>query len=272
MRVTDTLLCLLLLSVLSCGHPSRRRSAIGGTVEVVVAKMDLRSGKVVGEAVLDTRTIQRADLTEEMVLATEQPEVNGAMMLEDLKRGRILTWSVLTDDQARWRQSKSVPVQARAFVLPLPHQPGVTRRVQPADHVDVLAVLPDPITGAQNARTLLRDVIVLNTGGADWIPGTLIRTIDKPRDSVTLLVLPGEAQILALAQRVGRLSLALANPQAYPGEDKRYVPKPLTVQELLEGKRAKELFRQRRRSFQRVPIIRSPAVPPRGWRPSPTYP
>lgn len=71
------------------------------------------------------------------------------------------------------------------------------------DHVDVLAVVTDPESKRQVAVTLLQNVVVL--ANASPAPG-------EPRQ-LSLLVIPEEAQLLAIAKAAGSLSATLRNPE-----------------------------------------------------------
>ena len=70
------------------------------------------------------------------------------------------------------------------------------------DHVDIVAVVTDPDSKKQIAVTLLQNVVVL----ANASPAA-----GEPRQ-LTLLVIPEEAQLLAVAKAAGSLSATLRNP------------------------------------------------------------
>ena len=66
------------------------------------------------------------------------------------------------------------------------------------------------------------------------------------------MVLPEEAAIVSLAQKVGRVSVSLRRP------DSLALPKPapVTVKDLLEGKRAEAARQQRYKTIQKIKIVR----------------
>jgi pilus assembly protein CpaB len=101
--------------------------------------------------------------------------------------------------------------------------------------------------------TLLQNVIVLATG--EITGSTNVQALDKDsRDynSVTVMVLPEEAEIIILASQLGALQLSLRNPEDIGGEEERA---RATIETLLTGERVKALKRKRERTFQ---IIRLP--------------
>lgn len=99
-----------------------------------------------------------------------------------------------------FKPSLDVPAKARGFSLDTALVGGGSV-VRASDHVDVLVVMQDEgkrLVGV----TLLQNVIVLSN--ASPVPG-------EPRQ-LTLLVIPEEAQLLAVAKDAGRLSVTLRNP------------------------------------------------------------
>jgi pilus assembly protein CpaB len=81
---------------------------------------------------------------------------------------------------------------------------------------------------------------------------------DRRYNSVTLLVLPEEAEILTLAQETGTLTLLLRNPDDLDSQDKRAV---VDQRQLLTGERAGELQQKRYRTIQIIRGARSEAGP-----------
>jgi hypothetical protein len=85
------------------------------------------------------------------------------------------------------------------------------------DHVDVVAVFTDPETKRATSVTLLQNVIVVGTEATFF----------------TLLVLPEEAELLAIAKMNGQLFVTLRNPTDIDVLEER---KPSTLQTLLPAK------------------------------------
>src|SRR5262249_32982035 len=115
----------------------------------------------------------------------------------------------------------------------------------------VIGTFRDPNGNEQIAVTLLQNVIVLATGK---ITGTsninLIPEAQRDYNTVSLLVLPEEAEILTLASELGSLTLVLRNDQDVDVLEERG---RTTLQTLLSGERAKNLHIRRQ---QAIPIIR----------------
>jgi pilus assembly protein CpaB len=118
--------------------------------------------------------------------------------------------------------------------------------VRPNDHVDVVGSFRDSQTQQLKSVTLLQNVVVLATGRVNansiYVPDE-----DRRYTSVTLLVLPEEAEILTLAQETGTLTLLLRNPDDLDSQEKRAV---VDQRQLLTGERAGELQQKRYRTIQ----------------------
>jgi pilus assembly protein CpaB len=127
--------------------------------------------------------------------------------------------------------------------------------VRPNDHIDILGTFQDPKSGQMVTVTLLQNVIVLATGKITG--STNIQALDigeRNYQSVTVMVLPEEAEIVVLASQLGHLHLTLRNPEDIGGEEERA---RATIETLLTGERVKALKRKRERTFQ---IIRLPVT------------
>jgi len=98
------------------------------------------------------------------------------------------------------------------------------------------------------AVTLLQNIIVLATGKTNASTQSTRRT--DQYGTVTLMVLPEEAEILLLAQELGSLYLSLRNSKDISIFEERA---RTTIQTLLTGERVKKLQQRR---YQTIQIIR----------------
>jgi Flp pilus assembly protein CpaB len=94
-----------------------------------------------------------------------------------------------------------VPARARVFSLETGLVGGGSV-VRAGDHVDVLSVLQLPDSKRLVGVTLLQNVVVL----ANAAPSS------GEARQLSLLLIPAEAQLLALAREGGKLSVTLRNP------------------------------------------------------------
>ena len=136
----------------------------------------------------------------------------------------------------------------RAVSIDVNERSAVGMWVRPNDHVDVLGTFRDPNSNQIVAVTLLQNVIVLATGQTTAATQSTSRDVEY--GTVTLLVLPEEAEILVLAQELGSLYLSLRNAEDISIFEERA---RTTIQTLLTGERVKKLQQRR---YQTIQIIR----------------
>jgi pilus assembly protein CpaB len=120
--------------------------------------------------------------------------------------------------------------------------------IRPNDHVDVIGTFRDPQTHEALSVTLLENVIVLATGK---MTGTT-RVHHLPENQrgytdVTLLVMPEEAELLALANDLGKLTLSLRNDEDLDVQGFR---SRADLRTLLSGQRTQAIQEKRMRTIQ----------------------
>ena len=118
--------------------------------------------------------------------------------------------------------------------------------VRPNDHVDVIGSFRDPDSSQLKTVTLLQNVVVLATGHVN-ANTTFVPEEEKRFQTVTLLALPEEAELLTLAQETGTITLLLRNPEDLDFQEKRQV---VDFKTLMTGERASELQQKRYRTIQ----------------------
>jgi pilus assembly protein CpaB len=147
--------------------------------------------------------------------------------------------------------STMINAKGRAVTIDVQERNAVGLWVRPNDHVDVLGSFRDAKEQQLKTVTLLQNVVVLATGHVN-ASTSRVPEEDRRYTSVTLLVLPEEAEILTLAQETGTLTLSLRNPEDMGHHDDRVI---VDQRQLLTGERARELQEKRYRTIQ---IIRGP--------------
>lgn len=252
----------LLAAVLAYQTIQRKEAKIkeGWTLmPVVVANRDIVEGSV-----LDYEMVAKMQMPEQFVtpsvVAPEQFEkVIGQKLMVPLQRGDLILWSHFRSEGTFERLSNIVRKAGRAISLDISGASAVAGWVRPNDHIDILGTFQDPKTNQMVTVTLLQNVIVLATGAITG--STNVQVLDKDSrsyNSVTVMVLPEEAEIVILASQLGALHLSLRNPEDIGGEEERA---RATIETLLTGERVKALKRKRERTFQ---IIRLPTGGARG--------
>jgi len=219
------------------------------TVSVLCAKTDIPEGKELTGEMIAVREIPAQFVTDSYIkvdakgAAKDSPV--GQRVLVPLKAGDpLLVSSFESTREADF--STMISPKGRAVTIDVQEKSAVGLWVQPNDHVDVVASFRDPDSHQLKMVTLLQNVVVLATGritaNSAWIADG-----ERKFNTVTLLVLPEEAEMLALAQELGTLTLLLRNPDDLDVQEKRSV---VDQKMLVTGDRAGELEQRRYRTIQ----------------------
>jgi pilus assembly protein CpaB len=223
-------------------------------VPVVVASQDIPEGTVVTFDMISQRSVPEQFVTSSVVKPDSASYIVNQKVLVGLQTGDPLLWSQFETTRASERLSTKVQKKTRAVTIEASTTSSVGGWVRPNDHVDVIGTFRDPQTNESVAVTLLQNVIVLATGK---ITGTtnvnLIPENQRDYNTVSLLVIPEEAEILVLATELGALTLSLRHEDDGDMIEDRG---RATIQTLLSGERTRVLQERRREIIQ---VIRGSA-------------
>lgn len=220
-------------------------------VPVVVAAADIPEGTVVTFDMISQRSVPEQFVTSSVVKPDSASYIVNQKVLVPVQAGDPLLWSQFETTKAAERLSTKVQKKARAVTVEASKVTAVGGWVRPNDHVDVIGTFKDPQSNESVAVTLLQNVIVLATGK---ITGTtnvnLIPESQRDYQTVTLLVIPEEAEILVLAADLGALMLSLRNEDDVDVLEERG---RATINTLLSGERTRVLQQKR---FNVIQVIR----------------
>jgi pilus assembly protein CpaB len=178
-------------------------------VPVVVTKRDLPEGTILSHDLLAKYQMPESVVTSTIVNPSQTNEVVGRKLLADMRQGDILCWPLVGPEPGSSPPRHSNVIRKRLRTIAVQAEGG--SRVRPDDHVDVLLTIQDEETGKPFTFTLFENVFALESGA------TLIKFLGKERagplrDRVSLMLLPDEARILALASRHGSLHVTIRTP------------------------------------------------------------
>lgn len=118
----------------------------------------------------------------------------------------------LADGNAGVGLNAVVPPGMRAMSLDLKGSDAVTGFLEPGNYVDVVVTMKNETTGDLYTETLLQTVMVLGVNSrAENESEADVARRGKQRPSVTFLLTQGQAEELAFANEMGRVSLSLRN-------------------------------------------------------------
>jgi pilus assembly protein CpaB len=215
---------------------------------VVAAAVDIQPGTFLSSDVVTEDQMPRKFIYESVLVPADKEVALGREVIVPIKRGEPIHWYQLLGIRSLERLSKAVRPRGRAISMDVNERSSVGQWVRPNDHVDVLGTFRDPSTNQMVAVTLLQNIIVLATGPV--AAATQTARSESTYGSVTLLVLPDEAEILVLAQELGSLYLSLRNSEDIGIFEERA---RTTFETLLTGERMKKLQERR---YQTIQIIR----------------
>lgn len=177
----------------------------GQAMKVHVAARDIPPG------VLITREmVSKKDIPEKYVVPgtiKKEKDVIGARALRFIGKGEPFTASCLVGSEGTGSLAARIPADSRAYTLRLDLCSGAGPDIRPGNRVDVLSTSGEPPA----TRTLLKNRLVLSM--------TIGNRTEKAEagaegvESVTLLVHPTEAELLAQAELSGEISISLCPMQ-----------------------------------------------------------
>lgn len=213
-------------------------------VPVVVADRDVQEGMALEWDMVAEHRMPKQFVTTNVVDPKQMERVIGQKLMVPLQRGDLIVWSQFHSDGSSQRLSNVVSRAMRAVSISVSGVASVSNMVRPNDHIDILASFSDERKGGKVTVTLMQDVIVIATGQVTGNTNlTLLDSSKRSYSTITLLVLPEQAEMLVLAEQLGQLHLTLRNP-----EDMGYLEQrsETTLDTLLTGERTKEMQKKYR--------------------------
>jgi pilus assembly protein CpaB len=178
------------------------------TGQVVVAAKDVSPGTALNSGVLRLVSWPKELIPQKAAVSLR--EVEGRVVTIPLIQGEPVLISKLAPEGTAAGLGALLEENQRAFTIRVDDVSGVAGFIHPGDRVDVLMDLPMP--GQQNehfSKTILQNVVVLTTGQ------TWEQKPEQPKpvvvNTVTLALVPEQAEVLNLASNQGKIRLALRN-------------------------------------------------------------
>jgi len=173
---------------------------------VVVAKKALRFGQTLEQNMLKTIEWPKNSMPEGSYPTIKEIIGNGERrVIKSMEPGEPVLAVKLTGENGRAGLAGIIGKGMRAVTIPVDMVDGVGGFVQPGDRVDIILTRESEENRESTAKVIMQNVKVLSV---DQEADTRSNTA-KIAQSVTLEASTGGAQKLALANKVGRLSLLL---------------------------------------------------------------
>ncbi len=194
------------------------------TVDVVVAKRELRRGERVGGETMAVRALPRDVAPGGAVTPATFDAVVGQRLAVPLRAGEPLLASAVASVDTAPISSRVRP-GIRAMTISVDEVNSLSGMLQPGDRIDLLLSVRPPAAGGaappEVTRTVMQGVTVMATGRQSRAPSGDEPVGARPYTSITVEVDPEQAQRLVVAQRSGRLTAVLRNPDDRARVDER---------------------------------------------------
>lgn len=224
---------------------SRSKQDSQDLTAIIVAARDIKPEEALSSDIIELGKMPRMFVSDAMLTPPDMEVALGRPTITPIRKGETIFWHQLEGLRAE-KLTRAIRKRWRAVLLEVGPEAAL---IGQNDRLDVLHTFADPVTGRAEARVLLQNVIALGTGCAP--------DQDKPRNachSVALLLQQEEAALLALARSMGKLTIALRNP-----EDDKIVEKPAdaTLEKLRDQGLQLEHAKKRSAEIKGVPVPRS---------------
>ncbi|MDO9597439.1 MAG: Flp pilus assembly protein CpaB [Azoarcus sp.] len=222
----------------------------GTTINVIVAKRELRRGDRLSEETVAVRPVPVDFAHSQAILPENFERVAGQAVAYPLKPGEMLLWGLIEGKKVPTFSSR-VAEGRRAITVPVDEINSISGLLEPGDVVDLVLTLDQ--RGKKYSFVMHQKVPVLATGQ---------RSLDDPKSgekrqysTVTLDTTPDEARNIIRAREAGKLTALLRNPA--------------DGVELDNGELAASFLKDMTGELAQVPVLyggRSGSIPPEGLR------
>ena len=193
---------------------SRHLRAPVPMVPVIVARRDLRPGDSISAETMAVRSIPKSYAMQGAIRPEQFDTFDGARLTASLGSGEQLLLALIAGRDSASFSSRLSP-GVRALTIAVDEINSISGMLQPGDRVDLFFSARQPEgrrgTVGESTLPLQQNLLVLATGrqvrpvGDDRVGG-------RGFSSITVELPPNDAQKLVVAQRTGRLTAVLRNP------------------------------------------------------------
>lgn len=249
-------------------------------VSVLVAKMDIPPGTLIGSESLEVSIIPKKLAQPQAVTSLDR--ISGTVVIAPISKGEQVTLNKLGYVKQRGGLAAITPVGRRAITISADNVSTLVGMLKPGDYVDVIAIVSVPSESEEVKKApqmkvfpLFQNVLVLAVGQeTETMPrleGKSGQEGKKELSSlITLALTPKEANLIAFVQEQGKIRLVLRSPtdsqisivnpvtwETFLGEtmlQPQKLPKESPKREELKSEGYVEIYRGL--SKERVPLLK----------------
>ena len=178
------------------------------TLKMVVATHDMPMGTLLKKSDLKLAAYPESQIPKGSVFQLASAE--NRVLMVGMNSNEPVLQSKLSDMTTVEGVASTIDRGYRAMSVQITDVSGVAGLIQPGSHVDVIFTRPGSMAEATSS-TILQNVKVISTGRTVAIGQTIDPRAPKS-PTVTLVLLPEDAQKLELAKSQGKIGLSLRNP------------------------------------------------------------
>lgn len=200
--------------------------------QVVVAKTDLPAGSMVDADTMSVRALPTDGLSSSAIRPEGFDAIDGGRLVAPLKAGEPLIAAVVAPVSSEAFAAR-VRAGVRAMTIAVDEVNALSGMLQPGDRIDLLVSARPPGRSGMDRESditmpLMQDVTVLATG-RQFRPADATQGPARTYTTITIEAEPAQAKKLIVAQRSGRLTAILRNPQDRSAMDRA----PMDITHLL---------------------------------------
>lgn len=194
-------------------------------VKVLVASKDIPKGNIIAADSLTTSIVPEQYLQPQAVSSADR--ILGMVAVVQIAKGEQITLSKLVQPRQLGGLAEGTPIGKRAITISVDSLSGLGGMINPGNYVDVIALLPVPVTTTEGKQVnqiavmpLFQNTLVLAVGqntGTVSAPtsGRKAQEADQRSEGsplITLALTPQEANLIAFVQEQGKIRLTLRSP------------------------------------------------------------
>ncbi|MGM0596113.1 MAG: Flp pilus assembly protein CpaB [Myxococcota bacterium] len=224
------------------------------TTKILVAAQPIRARTPLTVDIVEEGDIPDRYYTESMLTPGDLELNRRQLIMHAIEKGQPIYYHNLEGQTKELSLGQKLRAGGRAITIPVNPSSSIGYWLSENDHVDIIGTFQN--MAGKNAQmvalTILENIIVLKTGNKGKgvnDPGSQ----DNKFQTVTLLMMPGEAEMLVLARQIGKITLTLRNP-----DDRGLIEERAwtTLKTLLTRERAKKLRMKRIQTLDTIKILR----------------
>lgn len=189
-------------------HSYKRKLGMDQPVtEILISSRDLNKGQTITAQDVEVKKIPLQYVPMGVLKPSDLNKIRDHALTNSISKGEMILWNSLNLHYSYQSASSKIEQGYRAVSIAVDSVSSVSNLIQSGDHVDLITTLELPGETKPSTLTLLQNVTVLSVGDTLYS-----ETQNQSYSTVTLMVLPIEANIINHSGKYGSLSLTLRNP------------------------------------------------------------